>query len=304
MAAPFLRNLKVKLAIFSKDSTARIGIVCGNGIIDVGRHVTNAPSNMIELMSRWSQLRAQFEMSAGKAADFELAAVKLHAPIPKPGKIMAIGLNYSDHCAETGQEIPRNQVWFSKAPTAVTGPYDPIELPAASEALDHECEMVAVIGTRGRNVPRDRAREIVFGYCVGNDVSVRDWQTRTTQWVVGKSFDTHAPIGPWITTADEIDPHQLDIRCLVDGIERQKSNTRYLVFDTFAQVEHLTQAMTLEPGDLLFTGTCGGVGLAAKPPRWLKSGQRVRVEIAQLGAIENGVAPGPTAPQIGGTQVI
>lgn len=289
----------MKLAIFSNDSESRIGIVSGAGVIDVARYVPQVPSGMIALMTRWADFRPRFEAIASRAADFAVNGVTLHPPVPKPGKILAIGLNYSDHCRETGQEIPKNQVWFSKAPSSVTGPYDPIELPAVSDKLDHECEMVAVIGTRGRNVPRDRAHEVVFGYCAGNDVSVRDWQTRTPQWVIGKSFDTHAPIGPWITTADEVDPHTLDIRCLVDGIERQKSNTRNLVFNTFEQVEHLTQAMTLEPGDLLFTGTCGGVGLAAKPPRWLKAGERVRVEIAQLGAIENVVTPGSDAPRIG-----
>lgn len=289
----------MKLALFSDRGGRRIGIVTGDGIIDVARHSPGSPADMIELMKQWRALRTPFEALAGKPADIALADVKLHAPVSKPGKILAIGLNYADHCAETGQEIPKNQVWFTKAPTAVTGPYDAIELPAVSDQLDHEAEMVAIIGTSGRNVPRERAREVIFGYCVGNDVSVRDWQLRTPQWILGKSFDTHAPIGPWITTADEIDPHTLDIRCVVEGIERQKSNTRHLVFDTYAQVEHLTQAMTLEPGDLLFTGTCGGVGLMAKPPRWLKAGERVRVEIAKLGAIENTVVQATGAPRIG-----
>ncbi|HEY0300179.1 MAG TPA: fumarylacetoacetate hydrolase family protein, partial [Rhizomicrobium sp.] len=135
--------------------------------------------------------------------------------------------------------------------------------------------------------------------CVGDDVSVRDWQLATGQWVIGKSFDTHAPIGPWITTADAVDPHTLDISCLVNGEVRQKSNTRELVFDVYAQIEHLSKAVTLEPGDLLFTGTCGGVAIARKPVVWLKAGDVVRVEMSELGAIENTVVAGSSAPAIG-----
>jgi 2-keto-4-pentenoate hydratase/2-oxohepta-3-ene-1,7-dioic acid hydratase in catechol pathway len=289
----------VKLATFSHDNSTRIGIISGDGVLDVSRHVAGTPADMAEVIARWPELRPRFESIAGQAADFALGAVKLHAPVPHPKKIFAIGLNYADHCAESGLEIPKDPVWFSKAVTSVNGPFDSIDMPAVSQQLDHECEMVAVVGKRCRNVPRDRAREVIFGYCVGNDVSVRDWQLRTSQWVIGKSFDTHAPIGPWITTADEVkEPHALDISCLVNGETRQKSNTRHLVFDTFAQIEHLTKAVTLEPGDLVFTGTCGGVGLAHKPPLWLKVGDHVRVEIDRLGAIENTVARGSDETRI------
>jgi 2-keto-4-pentenoate hydratase/2-oxohepta-3-ene-1,7-dioic acid hydratase in catechol pathway len=254
---------------------------------------------MIELIARWAEWGPKLESAASRPGDLALSAAKLQAPVRAPRKVFAIGLNYADHCEESGLEIPKDQVWFSKAVTSVNGPFDPIELPAASTHLDHECEMVTVIGRRCRNVSRERAKEVVFGYCVGNDVSVRDWQLRTTQWVIGKSFDTHAPIGPWITTADEVqDPHKLGIRCLVNGEERQKSNTRHLVFDVYAQIEYLSKAVTLEPGDLIFTGTCGGVGIAYKPPRWLKAGDRVRVEIEGLGAIENRVEPGTAATRI------
>ncbi len=283
----------MKLAIFSHDDSSRVGIVLGDTCLDVSRYITGAPTDMVGTIARWSELRPKFEAVAKRPGDFNLSAVKLHAPVSHPRKIFAIGLNYADHCAESGLEIPKDQIWFSKAVTSVTGPFDPIELPAVSRQLDHECEMVAVIGKRCRNVPLERVREVIFGYCVGNDVSVRDWQLRTTQWVLGKSFDTHAPIGPWITTADELeDPHALGIRCLVNGEVRQKSNTRHLVFNTFAQIEYLSKAVTLEPGDLLFTGTCGGVGLAHKPPLWLQAGDAVRVEIDKLGAIENRVKPG------------
>jgi 2-keto-4-pentenoate hydratase/2-oxohepta-3-ene-1,7-dioic acid hydratase in catechol pathway len=253
---------------------------------------------MAALIAGWAGLADRVQPLARRAPDHPLSAVRLLPAIRCPRNIFAIGLNYADHIAESGLERPSHQVWFSKASTAINGPYDPIELPAVSEQLDYECELVAVIGRRCRNVPRHRAKEVIFGYCVGNDVSVRDWQLRTSQWVVGKSFDTHAPIGPWITTATDVDPHTLDIRTVVNGELRQQSNTRQLVFDCYAQVEYLSQAVTLEPGDLLFTGTCGGVAAAHKPPRWLKAGDVVRVEIDGLGAIENRVQAGSAAPRI------
>ena len=183
---------------------------------------------------------------------------------------------------------PEHQVWFSKAPTSANGPFDAIDVPRVSQALDYEAEMVAVIGTGGRHISRTDAPSAVFGYCVGNDATERAWQHRTPQWVVGKSFDTHAPFGPWITTADEVpDPHALAIRCTVNGETRQDSNTRHLVFNVWDQLEHLSQAMTLEAGDLIFTGTPGGIGAAMKPMQFLKAGDRVRIEIETLGAIDN-----------------
>jgi 2-keto-4-pentenoate hydratase/2-oxohepta-3-ene-1,7-dioic acid hydratase in catechol pathway len=288
----------MKLATFSANDVPRTGLIVGDGVLDISMHLVGAPRDMADLIANWATLRSQLETLSGKRADFKLDAVKLHPAVPRPRMIFAIGLNYADHIAEAGFETPPHQIWFSKAVTAVSGPFDPIELPAVSGQLDYEGELVAVIGQRCRNVPRERAREVIFGYCVGNDVSVRDWQLRTSQWLLGKSFDTHAPIGPWITTADVIDPQSLGLRCLVNGNERQKTNTRHMVFDCYAQIEYLTKALTLEPGDLLFTGTCGGVAAAHKPPCWLKAGDIVRVEIDELGAIENRVEPGPTATNI------
>jgi 2-keto-4-pentenoate hydratase/2-oxohepta-3-ene-1,7-dioic acid hydratase in catechol pathway len=289
----------MRLATFSHRDAARVGIVVGEGIIDLARQAAALPREMSELITRWSEFQPQLTALEHRPPDLPLVSVLLHAPVPKPRSIFAIGLNYADHIAESGLEKPSHQTWFSKAVTAVSGPFDAIELPVVSEQLDYECELVLVIGKRCRNVPRERAQEVIFGYCAGNDVSVRDWQLRTGQWMIGKSFDTHAPTGPWITTADAIDPHRLDIRCLVNGQERQKSNTRNLVFDCFAQIEHLTRAITLEPGDLLFTGTCGGVAAAHKPPLWLKAGDVVRVEISSLGAIENRVEAAKAAVMIG-----
>jgi 2-keto-4-pentenoate hydratase/2-oxohepta-3-ene-1,7-dioic acid hydratase in catechol pathway len=228
----------------------------------------------------------------GAVARIPLEAVRLLAPVPRPGKMLAIGLNYADHIAESGQKTPEHQVWFAKMQTSAHGPFEPIELPTASLFVDYEAELVAVIGGGGRHISPENAAAAVFGYCVGNDVTARDWQFQTPQWTLGKSFDTHAPFGPWIVTSDEVgDPHTLGIRALVNGEKRQDSNTRHLVFNVFDQVSHLSKAMTLEPGDVIFTGTPGGVGAAMSPPQALKDGDRVRIEIDRLGAIEATMRP-------------
>jgi 2-keto-4-pentenoate hydratase/2-oxohepta-3-ene-1,7-dioic acid hydratase in catechol pathway len=178
-------------------------------------------------------------------------------------------------------------VWFTKALTSINGPSDPIQIARGTMTTDYEVELVAVIGKRTKQVSAADAKDYVFGYCVGNDVTERMWQHASPQWSLGKSFDTHAPIGPWITTSDELgDPHNLGIRCLVNGELRQSSNTSNLVFDLWQQIEHLSVGMTLEPGDLIFTGTPGGVGAAMDPRQFLKAGDVVRCEIDQLGAIE------------------
>ena len=208
--------------------------------------------------------------------------------------MLAIGLNYADHVRETGRDMPDQQVWFGKLPNAVNGPFDPVQIPRASQRIDYEVELVAVIGRAGRHISAADAPAHVFGYCVGNDVSVRDWQRQTPQWLLGKSFDTHAPYGPWITTADEVgDPHRLGIRCLVNGELRQTSNTRELIFKIWDMIAHVSKAVTLQPGNLIFTGTPSGVGMAREPPHWLKAGDRVRCEIDELGAIENVMGPEP-----------
>ncbi|MCD9027990.1 fumarylacetoacetate hydrolase family protein [Luteimonas sp. BDR2-5] len=281
----------MKLARFIHDGApAAIGVVREDGIVPLDAGL--APDgDMSRLIAGWPSLRAPVEARARSGSAVALSAVRLLAPVAAPSKILAIGLNYADHIAETGMQVPAEPLWFAKMPNAVNGPFDPVQVPKVSTQLDHEVELVAVIGRGGRHISCEEAPSRVFGYCVGNDVSVRDWQLRTTQWVVGKSFDGHAPIGPWIVTADELpDPHSLDIRCRVDGELRQSSNTGRLVFDIWAQLAHLSQAMTLQAGDLLFTGTPGGVGVAERPPRWLRPGQRVRCEIDGIGSIENPVS--------------
>ena len=279
----------MKLATFEAGAAPQLGAVSGDRIVPLNQAAPGLPSDMIGLITAWPKVKAEVRaIAAAGTGALRLDQVRLLAPIRRPGKIMAIGLNYADHIAESNMAAPEHQVWFSKAPTATNGPYDPIQVPKVSQTLDYEAELVAVIGQGGRHVGREAAPGAVFGYCCGNDATERAWQHRTPQWVLGKSFDTHAPFGPWITTADEVsDPHALSIRCLVNGEVRQDSNTRHLVFDLWDQIEHLSQAMTLEPGDLIFTGTPGGVGAAMKPMQFLKPGDRVRVEIEGLGALDN-----------------
>lgn len=211
----------------------------------------------------------------------------LAAPV-RPSKFFAIGLNYADHVAESGIPVPENLTVFAKAVSCVNGPYGDVERPAVSEQLDYEGELGFVIGRRCRHVPAERASEVIAGYTIVNDYSVRDWQQMTPQWSIGKSFDTHGPIGPWIVTADELgEPVECDISTSVNGELRQSSNTRELIFSCFDQVEILSKACTLEPGDVVATGTPSGVAAALEGQPWLVPGDRVRVEIEGIGAIEN-----------------
>lgn len=279
----------MRLATYrAQDGALRPALIVGEGVHDIGVHIPSAPASMIGIVEKLEALRPQLLALSRRTADHALSGVKLAAPIPRPGKILALGLNYRDHAAEANMALPEVQTWFAKMTTSVNGPFDGVDLPRVSTKLDYEAELAFVIGRRTRHATREQARSAIAGYCVANDVSVRDWQLRTTQFVVGKSFDTHCPYGPWIVTADEIpDPQALGIRCFVNGEKRQDSNTREMVFDVYAMVEHLSQAMTLEPGDLVLTGTPAGVGAVSK--RYLKAGDVVRVEIDGLGAIENRV---------------
>jgi 2-keto-4-pentenoate hydratase/2-oxohepta-3-ene-1,7-dioic acid hydratase in catechol pathway len=272
----------MKLVTFDLGGVAQTGTLVDDSIV-----ATDQPGSMIDLIVGWETYRRQIESVVATGKRYPLSTLRLLAPVQRPGKIFAIGLNYADHVAESKMETPKHQVWFTKAVTSINGPYSPIQIPSGSFFVDYEVELVAIIGKRGRHISKDKAREHIFGYCVGNDVTERFWQHRTPQWSLGKSFDTHAPIGPWITTADEVaDPHALGLRCFVNGQKRQDSNTKHLVFNIWDQIEHLSHAMTLEPGDLIFTGTPGGVGAAMDPKQFLKAGDIVRCEIDGLGAIE------------------
>ena len=281
------------LCSFEVDGQVQAGLVHGSGIVYLSKALAgelSAHQPMIDLITRWAELKGRVAALLDAPADVTVDQVHLLAPVPRPGKTLAIGLNYIEHVNENiigeSRTVPDHQIWFPKLANAINGPFDPIVLPRISQMTDYEAEMVTIIGQRCRHVPRERASEVVFGYCVGNDVSVRDIQKRTSQWTLGKSFDTHAPFGPWITTADEVgDPHDLEIQCLVNGEVRQHSNTRLMIHKVWDQIAQLTQVMTLEPGDVIFTGTCSGVGAAFNPPKFLKAGDTVRVEIEGLGAI-------------------
>lgn len=285
----------MKLATFTHAGETRIGVVRDDGVIDLAAAAPALPRDVIGLLEAGEPaLEAARRAARSATQPIPLAALRLRAPILRPPKFLAIGLNYADHVAESKLETPKLPTVFNKQSTCVTGPRDPVWMPRISHVLDYEGELGFVIGQRCRHVPRDRAHEVIAGYLVVNDVSIRDWQLRVPTWTMGKSFDTHGPIGPWITTPDEVgDPHGLRLRTWVNGELRQDSNTKNLIFDCFALVEHLSDGFTLEPGDVIATGTPGGVGIAMKPPKLLVAGDRMRVEIEGLGALENEVVPEP-----------
>lgn len=230
---------------------------------------------------------------ASRAPSIPLSDAQLVCPIERPGKFLAIGMNYRKHAEEGerhGIPAPKQQLWFNKQTTCLSGPFDPID-PGVTEKLDYEVELGVIVGTAAKGVTASAARSHVFGYVVVNDVSARDWQFHSPTFTVGKSFDTHGPLGPWIVTADEIaDPHDLRIRCLVNGEVRQDSNSNELIYNIWEQIAYLSTAFTLEPGDILATGTPEGVGVAMDPPRFLKPGDVVRCEVDKIGAIENVVS--------------
>jgi 2-keto-4-pentenoate hydratase/2-oxohepta-3-ene-1,7-dioic acid hydratase in catechol pathway len=280
----------MKLASFHTPAGVRPAVAAGDEIVDLAAADPALEAPLAELLDRGPRaLRRMREIAESGAHRVPLAGVRLAPPV-EPRKFFAIGLNYADHVAETGAETPEHMTVFIKASSCVTGPYDPVERPAVSDFLDYEGELGIVIGRRCRHVRAQDAAEVIAGYLIVDDVSVRDWQIQTPQWSLAKSFDTHGPIGPWIVTGDELgDPHGLGIRTYVNGDLRQQSNTRELIFGCFRQVEILSQACTLEPGDVIATGTPSGIAAMREGQPWLKPGDRVRVEVDGIGAIENPV---------------
>lgn len=290
----------MRLCVFEATTGSGVGLVMGQEIADLRKVAPQLSPNPVDILAAGEAGIEAIERAAKTAPRLALKDVKLKCPVGRPGKILGIGLNYHDHAKETGREAPTTQMWFNKQASCVHGPFDPVLMPAVSTALDYEVELVVLIAKRGRHVPRERAHEIVAGYMTGCDYSVRDWQRATQTMIMGKGFDTHGPVGPWITTPDEAgDVQNLSLKCWVNGELRQNGTTYEMIFDVPAQIEHLTKAFALEPGDLLFTGTPAGVGVAHTPPKFLKVGDAVKVEVERLGVIETVITQETARTQIG-----
>lgn len=285
----------MRLVTFTHANSTRIGLLDGDAVVDLAAADPSLPREMCAFLEAGEPARdAARRAFAASGARLPQVDVHLESPILRPPKILAVGLNYRDHVEETGMELPKFPVIFNKQSTSAHPPYDPFHMPRASSALDYEGELAIVIGKRCRHVPADHAAQVIAGYTICNDVTVRDWQLRVPTFTMGKSFDTHCPLGPAIVTADEVvDPHALDIRTWVNGELRQSSNTRHLIFDCYALVEHLSTAFTLEPGDVIPTGTPSGVGIACKPPKMLVTGDVVKISISGLGELEASVIDEP-----------
>ncbi|MGZ4969602.1 MAG: fumarylacetoacetate hydrolase family protein [Methylobacter sp.] len=284
----------MKLVTFTHNNETRVGAVVGDFVVD-GKNNTRIPVTMLEFLNAGSSgldaMRQQIDSGSDLIA---LDQVKLHAPVPRPGKYLGISLNYNDHIEETGLDKPDYPSFFTKQGTCVIGYGDAIQRPKVSDKLDYEGELAFVIGKRCRHVPVDKAEQVIAGFTVANDVSVRDWQFRSPTFTLGKSFDTHGPLGPWIVTADEIgDPHNLNLKTWIDDELRQNSNTRQMIFNCYEMIAYLSQAMTLEPGDVISTGTPGGVGVKMKPRGYMLPGQTARIEIEGIGTLVNPVIEEP-----------
>lgn len=283
----------MKLVRFLADNGAiHCGVVKGKGVVDLQK-AGSQYNRVIDIVAAGDDaLNSLASTVANCQAHVNLDDIRLVTPIERPGKYLAIGMNYRKHRDEAlklgvvGQE---HQVWFNKQTTCISGPFTDID-PGVTEMLDYEVELGVIIGRTAKGVQRSDAYKHVFGYLVANDVSARDWQFHTPTFTMGKSFDTHGPIGPWIITADEVDnPQNLNLQCYVNGQLRQSSNTSEMVHDIPAQIEYLSTAFTLEPGDIIATGTPEGVGVAMSPPVFLQPGDVIRCEIEGIGAIENRV---------------
>jgi 2-keto-4-pentenoate hydratase/2-oxohepta-3-ene-1,7-dioic acid hydratase in catechol pathway len=287
------------------ESGPRLGVVVDDelALLDLEIRRDQGAEVLLAEGSPIAESRIEAAIRSGSRVPIETR--RLTAPIPRPQKVFAIGLNYKDHIAESGMAAPEVPNVFAKFVNSVCGPADAIQRPKVSAELDYEGELGVVIGSRCRHVPRERALEVIGGYLVANDVSVRDWQRSSPQWSMGKSFDTHCPIGPWLTLADETDAEGLQVRSWVNGELRQDANTSNLLFGVHELIAFLSQACTLEPGDVILTGTPSGVGGAMTPPVYLAPGDEVRVEVEGLGAIVNPVIDEPAeTARIGADQLV
>ena len=289
----------MKLVSFRVGGEGRIGILRGDRVFDLSKADPGLPRCLRGLLEMGAEgLRRAALAAEGELEALALDQVELLPPVPKPEKIICVGLNYADHAAESGMRPPREPVIFNKLPTTLRGSGDPIVLPELSQEVDYEAELVVVIGIGGRAVPRDKALAHVAGYMCGHDVSARDWQKGKPggQWLLGKSFDSFAPTGPALVTSDEVgDPGKLRIQCRLNHRLVQDSCTDQLIFPVAELIAYVSRVATLTPGDLIFTGTPPGVGMARTPPLYLHPGDLVEVEIERVGLLRNRVAGPPLA---------
>ncbi|MBI1247570.1 fumarylacetoacetate hydrolase [bacterium] len=285
----------MRLISYQSETGPRTAVKREDGYVDLHRADPLFPTQMKQLLPMLSTHREAIIEATKKGRVLEAAKIRLLPPVVEPQKILCIGLNYADHAAETGATVGDEPVVFNKFPTCLRADGQPIELPKVSDQVDYEAELVVVIGRAGKNISREDAMNYVAGYAVGHDVSARDWQKGKPgkQWLLGKSFDSFAPLGPELITADEIeDPHNLRIQCRLNGETMQDSSTSQLIFRIDFLISYLSQICTLKPGDLIYTGTPPGVGMARKPPIFLKPGDVVEVEIEKLGILSNPVVAG------------
>ena len=284
----------MRLVTFSAGSSGpRAGVVAGDRVVDLAEAGYRDLIGFLAGGEAAREAARQLAAAPPEAAVHARSAVRLHAPIPRPPKFICIGLNYRDHAIESGMPIPEVPTVFCKYGNTVIAPGDPIVLPAVSKEVDYEAELAFVIGRQGKNIPAAKWADYVFGYTIVNDVSARDFQRATSQWTMGKSFDTFGPMGPELVSADEVpDPHNLRIGCEVNGRVLQDSTTAQLIFRVPELVAFLSQAMTLEPGDVVSTGTPPGVGFARKPPIFLRPGDDVVIKVERLGELRNSVVAG------------
>lgn len=284
----------MRFVVFDAGGEARVGVVTGTDVVDIGRVLPDAAMPLRQVIAAGGGLQEKIRQLAEDASTprTPLANCRLLPPILETNKVICLGLNYADHAKEGGHSVPDYPALFLRANSSLIGAGQPMIVPSCSERLDYEAELAIVVGRRCRHVPEEQALDVIFGYTAFNDGSVRDYQRRTTQWTAGKNFDGTGPLGPWIVTADELPPGAsgLGIRSRLNGEIMQNSNTSMMIFSVPRTIAILSEFMTLEPGDVIATGTPEGVGHARKPPVWLRPGDEISIEIDGIGVLTNPVA--------------
>lgn len=282
----------MRYVTYERSGESRLGAVVGEEVADIVSAVPDAPATMMDLIRADEAARQRIVEAVGSARRMPLADCRLRAPISNPGKFVCLGLNYAEHAKEGGHALPDYPSLFLRAATSLIGPGDPMIVPSCSTYLDYEAELAIVIGKRCRHVREEDAHKVIFGFTVFNDGSIRDYQRRTQQWTAGKNFDGTGSLGPWIVTADEVPANAkgLGIRTRLNNQVMQNSNTDHMIFSVYRTIAILSEFMTLEPGDVIASGTPNGVGHARTPPVWMKPGDTVEVEVDGIGILRNPIA--------------